>query len=120
VPVGESAPPPQAPTITQAQLQTEYGAAATRFPVNTPQIACAWEVEGVEAGTEIVGAWVAADTAGATAPNYKIDEAKLTLAGPTSGTFTLSKSMEEWPMGSYRVEIFLSGKLVKTVPFLIG
>lgn len=120
VTAGEDARAPEGPTITKAQMQAGSGAPATQFAVDTPELLCAWEVEGVDAGAEIAGTWVAVDTGGVAAPNLKIDEAKLTLDGPSTGTFSLAKSMKEWPRGSYQVEISLDGKLVKTVPFHIG
>jgi hypothetical protein len=120
VTAGESTRAPEGPTITKAQMQTGSGTPTTQFAVDTPELVCAWAVEGVEAGTQIAGAWVAVDTGGVAPPNQKIDEANLTLDGPTPGTFSLAKSMKEWPRGSYQVEIFLDGTLVKTVPFRIS
>jgi hypothetical protein len=116
----QSAPALDVPTVTQARIQTASGAPATEFAADTSEFICAWEVEGVAAGTEIVGAWVAVDTGGVAPPNYKIDEAKLMLNGPTEGTFSLTKSAKNWPAGRYQVEIFLAGTLVKTVPFVVG
>jgi len=117
---GPSAAAPAAPTVTKAVMQTGSGAATTKFAVDTPEILCAWEVDGVAAGSEIRGAWVAVDTGGVVAPNYRIDEAKLTLEGPSSGEFNLTLQGSAWPKGRYQVEIYLDGKLAETVPFAIG
>jgi hypothetical protein len=120
VDTGQSAAAVENPTVTKAEMRAGSGAFASKFAVDTPEIVCEWEVDGVEAGTEILGAWVAVDTNGVAPANYKIDEAKLTLDGPSPGSFTLTKSMKAWPKGSYKVEIFLDGKLARTVPFTIA
>jgi hypothetical protein len=91
----------------------------TVFAPDTPKIYCAWTAEGVKGGTPVRGAWIAEDVGNVAPPNYKIDEATLTLPVAGKGTFTLSKPNTGFPVGKYRLEIYFDKDLVKTVPFTV-
>ena len=117
----QSTSPAGTGTVTKAELRAEPAGQgpSSSFGPDTPKIICEWTVEDVTAGTEISGVWVAVDSGGVAPPNYRIDEAKLTLSGPMSGTFSITKPTKGWPKGRYQLEIYLDGKLAKTVPFTI-
>ena len=60
--------------------------------------------------------WYAADAEG-TAKNTKIDEAEFT-SGDQQITFNLSND-QLWPVGAYKVEIYLNDKLNQTLEFSV-
>ncbi len=60
--------------------------------------------------------WYAADAEG-TAKNTKIDEAEFT-SGDQQITFNLSND-QSWPVGTYKVEIYLNDKLNQTLEFSV-
>ena len=113
--------------VTQAQLGTgitpdfKITGATTQFAPDTPKIYCAWKVEGAKAGTAVRGVWIATDVGKVAPPNFKIDEATFRppVGAPTVGEFALSKPNRGFPVGKYRLEIYLGDALVKTVPFTV-
>jgi hypothetical protein len=113
------------PQITGAVMGTtvsadyEIAKPMTEFAVDTPAIRCAWVVEGVDGETTVRAAWIAEDVGSAAPANYKIDEASIKMSGDGKGSFSLSKPNNGFPVGKYRVEIFLGDKLAKTVRFIV-
>lgn len=110
--------------ITKAVLGTgatekyEIVSPASEFAPDTPKIYCAYEVEGMTAGTPVRAVWIAEDVGDAAPPNYKIDETQAALY--TKGVFALSTpTTTGWPPGKYRLEIYLGTNLAKTVPFTV-
>jgi hypothetical protein len=89
----------------------------TEFWPDTAQIVCVWKAEGVKPGTPVRGVWIAEDV-GAVAPlNFKIAEATSSLY--KKGSFYLTKPNKGFPVGKYRLEIYLGKELAKTVPFIV-
>jgi hypothetical protein len=111
--------------ITQAVLGTgatdkyEIVNPTTVFTPDTPKIYCAWKAEGVKAGTPVRGVWIAEDVGNVAPANYKIDEATLNVPLATEGTFSLSKPNNGFPVGKYRLEIYLGKDLAKTLQFTV-
>ncbi len=64
--------------------------------------------------TTLKAVWIAADVEGVDA-NFVINETEFT-SGSNLITFNLSNN-NLWPVGKYRVEIYLNGKLDKTLDF---
>lgn len=72
-------------------------------------------------GDRIRGVWIAEDVGDAAPKNTVIDEATLVAETATDeSAFSLSKPTNGWPIGSYRVEIYVGEKLAETLPFTIG
>lgn len=91
----------------------------TEFRADSPKIVCVFKVEGASIGTTTKGVWIAEDV-GAKAPkNYKIAEKSLALPFLNRGSFSLTKPDKGWPVGSYRLDIYLGGTLAKTVKFTV-
>jgi hypothetical protein len=113
------------PTITSAVLgagATESDASAnptSQFTTDTAKIYCLWKADGIQSATAVRGAWIAEEVAGGTPPNYKIDDATITLPLSGSGNFSLTKPNSGFPPGKYRLEIYLGTNLAKTVPFTV-
>jgi len=64
--------------------------------------------------TTLKAVWIAVDAEGVD-PNFVINETEFT-SGSNVVTFNLSNN-NLWPVGKYRVEIYLNGKLDKTLDF---
>ncbi len=64
--------------------------------------------------TTLKAVWIAVDAEGVD-PNFVINETEFT-SGSNIITFNLSNN-NLWPVGKYRVEIYLNGKLDKTLDF---
>ena len=113
------------PRITKAVLGTgvtdnyEIVNAASEFPPDVPKIFCAWKAEDVPADKSLRGVWIAEDVGKVAPPNYKIDEATVNVARASAGSFSLSKPDNNFPVGKYRIEIYIGEELAKTVPFAI-
>jgi hypothetical protein len=113
------------PRITKAVLGTgvtdkyEIVDAASQFPSDVPKIYCAWKAKGVAGETPFRGVFIAEDVGTVAPPNYKIDEATVSLTGDGAGSFALSRPNNGFPVGKYRLEIYIGGELAMTVPFTI-
>ena len=94
---------------------------ATSFPSDVPQLHAFYVGDALKAGDVISGVWIAEDVGDAAPKNTTIDEAaSLKIKDPAEpGAFSLSKPTKGWPVGSYRVEISVNGKLAETVKFKI-
>jgi len=88
------------------------------FPNDTPQLFCVWTADAGQ-GTEIRGVWIAEDVGKIAGPNHKIMEVSEKMPFSKVGNFSLTKPNNGWPVGKYRVDIYIGGKLVKAVPFAI-
>lgn len=112
--------------ITNAQLglgvtpQFNIVNPSTEFTPDTAKIYCAWKAEGLKSGIQLRGVWIAEDVGRAAPANYKIDEASFTSTGTSAqGSFSLSKPNKGFPVGKYRLEIYIGSDLTKTVPFVV-
>jgi hypothetical protein len=112
--------------ITQAQMGTgktdnyEIVNPRTSFTPSTPAIFCVWRADGVKLGSPMRGVWIAEDVGKVAPPNYKIDEAAAKALLANQGYFSLSKPNNGFPVGKYRLEIYMGNDLLKTVPFTVA
>ena len=111
--------------ITYAALGTDRTAAykivnqRDVFARDTPKIVCVWRVKGVKSGTVLKGVWIAGDIGNAAPPNLKIVEKSMTITIENEGSLYMTKPTNGWPVGKYRLEIYLNDARVKTLPFTI-
>lgn len=111
--------------ITKAELGTgatdryEIVNPATEFRPDTAKIVCVWKAEGILKRTSVRGVWIAVDVGNVAPPNYKIDEAEAHLVVMTEGTLSLSKPTNGFPVGKYRLEVYVGKELAKTIPFTV-
>jgi hypothetical protein len=95
--------------------------ATTTFPVDQPVIHLVVTLKNVPSDTKVKAVWTAVDVGDAAAPNTKIDEVEQTINDSGNLDFTLSlPSTGVWPVGSYKVEVYLDGKLDTTLEFLVA
>jgi len=91
----------------------------TTFASNTPKLYAMFKTKGAKDGDKIRGVWFADDVGDAAPKGSKIDEKTLTAEGDTDdGMFSLSKA-DGWPVGKYRVDVYVNDELVTTAKFTI-
>lgn len=106
--------------LLHAQLVEELnGEEVTSFSADVPKIYALWKGDAVKEGDKVRGVWIADDVGTAAPKNSKIDEATVTATGETQGTFSISKPDKGWPVGSYRLELYVGDKLAETLKFTI-
>jgi hypothetical protein len=92
----------------------------TTFAADTPKIFALFKTKGLQNGDKLRGLWIAEDVGDAAPKESKIDEKTLNAEGDTDdGVFSLSKPNKGWPVGKYRLEIYVGDELAKTVKFTI-
>jgi len=93
---------------------------STTFGSNTPNLYAIFKTEGAKAGDKIRGVLIAEDVGDVAPANTKVLETILDIEGETeAGDFSFSKPTNGWPVGKYRVEIYLNDELATTAKFTI-
>jgi hypothetical protein len=88
------------------------------FSSGVEKLRFAWRL-APEAGTDPVEIrWIATDTGGVAPKNHIISSSK-SEAGKTAGEFTLTKPINGFPPGKYRVELQQAGKIIYKEDFSI-
>jgi hypothetical protein len=91
------------------------------FPTDQPVIHLVLTLKNVPSDTKVKALWTAVDVGDAAPANTKIDELEQTMNGSGNLDFTLSiPSSGVWPVGKYKVDIYLDGKLDKTLEFTVA
>ena len=100
--------------------ETKDGPAKATFKPDTAKVHIRAKLVDVPAGAELTADWIAVKAEGAP-PNYKIDSAVNRVGKDMTqyhGSF--SKPNTGWPVGEYRVELFIDGKPVKRATFKVA
>ncbi len=79
-----------------------------------------WRGRGLGPRAKIRVVWIAEDVGDVAPPNYEIDDASTIANDDARGRFTLSKPMNGWTSGRYRVEVYLDGALAASVQVQIA
>lgn len=97
---------------------TPIGAAET-FNNDVSQIQAKVIAGDCPAGTKVKGVWVSVDAIDV--PNYEIDAVELVFqeAGGGQAFFSLSRPDNGWPMGNYKLDIYIGDQLAQSAPFSI-
>ena len=95
------------------------------FAKDTPMLYLMCHSEEVEKGQTIKAVWIAVDTKNAAPANYKIDEAgykveqDLGNSKVWNGKYSLSKPNNGWPLGSYKVDLYVNDQLSQSTKFAV-
>ena len=91
------------------------------FQPNQAVIHLVVTVANAPSDTKVKTAWTAVDVGDAAPSNTKIDEAEVSMGSSGNAHFTLSlPSTGAWPVGKYKVEIYLNDKLDRTLEYTIA
>ena len=94
---------------------------STTFATNTPNLYAIFKTEGAKTGDKIRGVLIAEDVGDVAPANTKVLETILDVEGDTEvGDFSFSKPTNGWPVGKYRVEIYVNDELATTAKFTIN
>jgi hypothetical protein len=89
------------------------------FNPDTQEIVLHVQLVDVTAGETLGATWVAEKTAAAPL-NYKIDSVEAPATDADEFQFSLSKPDAGWPVGEYRVDLTIHGKLAKSAHFTVA
>ena len=93
---------------------------STTFASNTPTLYAMFKTEGAKAGDKIRGVLIAEDVGDVARANTKVLETILDIEGDTeAGDFNFDDPTNGWPVGKYRVEIYVNDELATTAKFTI-
>jgi len=99
---------------------TPGGEEETSFAADTPSLFAMFKTKGIKDGDKVRGVLIAEDVGDVAPANTKILEKTLALNGDTDdGDFNFSKPTKGWPVGKYRVEVYVNDELATTAKFAI-
>jgi len=105
--------------ITLAKDETG-GAPTTTFGPDAKAIVALFKGENLHVGDKLRGVWIVEDVGEAAPAGSKIDEKTVDAPGESAtGNFTLSKPDKGWPVGKYKLDVYVNDKLVTTEKFSI-
>ncbi len=104
-------------TAENREAQTEK----TVFSPTVPKIYVIYMLADAEKGDKIKIVWIAEKVEGVD-PNSKMGERELPIqqAGSFMGATSYPKPASGWPLGTYRVELSIDGKIDKTLTFKVA
>ena len=86
------------------------GQPKSTFRPDAPKVFVSAKQEGIAAGRKLRCDWIAVKT-DAAPPNYRIDSWEGRSSGDSGSlTCSFSKPTSGWPVGDYRVDLFVDGK----------
>ena len=92
----------------------------TTFASNTPKLYAIFKTEGAKTGDKIRGVLIAEDVGDVAPANTKVLETILDIEGDTdAGDFNFNKPTNDWPVGKYRMEIYVNDEHATTAKFTI-
>jgi len=92
----------------------------TTFASTTPKLYAIFKTEGAKTGDKIRGVLIAEDVGDVAPANTKVLETILDIEGDTeAGDFNFDKPTNGWPVGKYRVEIYVNDELATAAKFTI-
>jgi hypothetical protein len=94
--------------------------AQTVFAPDAAKIVLHVQIVDMTEGTKLTADWIAVKTDVAPA-NFKIDSATTELEEDAEeATFSMSKPNAGWPVGDYKVDLSINGKVTTSVPFKVA
>jgi hypothetical protein len=90
-----------------------------RFGTDQPELHAIAVLKNPGKGTIVKGTWVSVDAIAQ--PNYPIDSVSVQIQekGEARAHFALSRPKNGWPVGNYRLDVYVNDKLDATAPFSI-
>jgi hypothetical protein len=105
--------------ITNARMTTDESdtTQTTVYAPDTQTFYCFFELNNAPDDTVVKGAWTLVSAEGYDA-NSEIDSAEITGSDDTY-YFSLDRAAEDWPIGQYKIDLYINGNLVETVEFQV-
>jgi hypothetical protein len=89
------------------------------FTPETSKVYVAYNLSDVTPGSKIRIVWTAEKAEGVI-ENFKMGQLETTATSRIDGLFSYSKPTKGWPTGTYRVDLFIDGRLGKTLHFKVN
>ena len=91
-----------------------------QFNPESPKIHVVAKIKNVSAGTKATGVWIAVDALAT--PNHEINRSELVFEkeGTGSAHFLINKPNKGWPVGNYKLDLYIDGKIAGTAPFKVS
>jgi len=96
--------------VDDTQQTNVYAPADTTFY-------CFFDLKNAPDSTVVKGVWTLVEAEGYES-NIEIDSAELTTGSDTL-YFSLERSSEAWPVGKYKIDLYIDGKLVQTLEYQV-
>jgi len=103
--------------ITNAHMASDESDSSqtTVYATDAPTFYCYFDLNNAPDSTVVKGTWTLVSAEGYEA-NSEIDSAEIT-GGDNNYYFSLDRSGDSWPVGKYKIDLYIDGKLVDTVEF---
>jgi hypothetical protein len=96
------------------------GPPKSTFKPQTEKIFLHANLVDVPSGAKVRSDWIAVNTNGAAPANYKIDSVELKIGKLVNSVdFNFSKPTKGWPVGDYRIDLFIDDKPATNVKFTV-
>jgi hypothetical protein len=98
------------------------GTRTTTFSADVPVIYVFWKGAGLRVGDTVSAIWLAEDVGNLSPKDTEIRRAELRVYKPEDeqSAFSLSRPVSNtWPIGKYRVELFINGSIAEVAKFTI-
>jgi hypothetical protein len=103
-----------------ALAEKKDGKPKATFSTEMPKIYALWKGEALQAGDRIRAVWIAEDVGNVAPKDSKITESFVTAEkSDDDGAFGLARPTDGWPVGKYRLEIYVGDKLAEALKFTI-
>ena len=105
--------------ITNAHMATDESDSTptTVYSPDTATFYCFYDLNNASADTVVRGVWTLVSAEGYEA-NSEIDSAEIT-GSDESYYFSLDRAADEWPIGQYKIDLYINNNLVETVEFQV-
>jgi len=103
--------------ITNAHMSLDEGdtQSVTAYAPDAPAFYCYFDLNNAPDDTVVKGVWTLVSADGYD-PNLEIDSAEITGSDNTY-YFSLGGSTDPWPLGQYKIDLYLNDELVQTINF---
>jgi hypothetical protein len=103
--------------ITNAHLASDESdtSTVTSYSPSDPGFYCYFDLNNAPDSTVVKGVWTLVSADGYES-NSEIDSAEIT-GGDNTYYFSLAGGTDPWPVGSYKIDLYIDGNLVETIDF---
>ena len=89
------------------------------FATDTPEIFCSVKLSSAPSDTDVKAEWIYVQGELEGMENYLIDDYTLTAEGTIYLGFSLTEPDDGWPIGEYKVILYVDGEEKLSVPFTV-
>jgi hypothetical protein len=87
----------------------------TTYATDAPTFFCYFDLNNAPDTTVVKGTWTLVSAEGYES-NSEIDSAEIT-GGSDTYYFSLNRSGDAWPVGQYKIDLYIDGNMVQTINF---